>query len=109
MALINCSECNNQISSLAASCPYCGAPALTSQGINTPLATIQLTSKRLKIQLAISATIFLVALFWFVAAAFAFKNGVLYSTNSYAVGGIVLVAGIIWHITTKIRIWWHHE
>ena len=26
MALINCSECNNQISSNASSCPFCGNP-----------------------------------------------------------------------------------
>jgi hypothetical protein len=26
MALINCSECNHEVSSLAASCPHCGAP-----------------------------------------------------------------------------------
>lgn len=45
MALIKCSECGNQVSSAAASCPKCGVPVAFEDNL-TPLATIQHTNKR---------------------------------------------------------------
>jgi primosomal protein N' len=51
MALINCPECKNQVSSTATSCPKCGAPIAGLMGAGTQLATNQLTIKRLKMQI----------------------------------------------------------
>ena len=42
MALINCNECEKQISSMAETCPNCGAPVTISKEENT-----KLTSKHL--------------------------------------------------------------
>jgi hypothetical protein len=35
MALINCKECNHEISELAATCPHCGAPNTQLMPITT--------------------------------------------------------------------------
>ena len=49
MALINCSECNQEVSDKAESCPKCGAPIATAQETKitgTQVKTIQETSKK---------------------------------------------------------------
>ena len=100
MALIKCSECGNQVSSSAASCPKCGTP-IASEGIRTPLATIQRTSKTLKMQGCLGGVLFCIGV------------GVLVygiSTGTGMVVGIALtLIGIVWSLITRIRIWWHHE
>jgi hypothetical protein len=45
VALIECTECGNQISSLAAACPKCGAPTGTAQGVGTPATTAPSSNK----------------------------------------------------------------
>lgn len=57
MSLITCHECGRQVSSEAAACPNCGAPPRIAN-VGTPLATVQLTSKRLKLYLVIAAILF---------------------------------------------------
>jgi len=52
MLLINCNECNKEVSSQAACCPHCGAPiaiAQESKVAGTPLTTVQETSKKLRV------------------------------------------------------------
>ncbi len=101
MALIRCPECGNQVSTVAASCPQCGAP-VASWNIQTPLATIQRTSKPLKLQGCLSMLLLCFGIAVFVTA----------SSSAPAVGsmGIFLaIIGAIWVVITRIRIWWHHE
>ena len=53
MALMNCPECDREVSTNAASCPGCGTPiagAIESRAAGAPLTTIQETSKKLKKQ-----------------------------------------------------------
>lgn len=108
MALIKCPECNNQVSSTAASCPKCGAPIAGSTGAGTPLTTTQLTSKRLKTQVIFSSLIFWVGLIWLIFAIVAASQGNA-SDSAPAVPGIITFIGAVWGIITKIRIWWHHK
>ncbi|MBT6752309.1 MAG: zinc ribbon domain-containing protein, partial [Candidatus Thioglobus sp.] len=54
MGLIKCSECNNEVSSKASSCPKCGAPiaidnASSSEVTGEAQVTIQETSKVFKL------------------------------------------------------------
>lgn len=105
MALSNCQECGNEVSTFAASCPRCGAP-VAAQGAGTPLSTIQLTSKRLKVHMIVSALAFWIGLIWYVIPVVQGRDPDP-SRNPVAV--ILLVIGIAWYIITKLRIWWHHK
>jgi len=108
MALINCPECKNQVSSTASSCPKCGAPIAGSTGAGTPLTTTQLTSKRLKMQVVFSALTFWIGLIWLIFAIVAASQGNA-SDGAPVVPGIITFIGAVWGITTKLRIWWHHK
>ena len=49
MALINCDECNKEVSDKAASCPHCGAPIAQAQetkAAGSPLSTVQETCEK---------------------------------------------------------------
>ena len=109
MALIECPECENQISSTAASCPQCGAPIAGSAGAGTPLATTQLTGKRLKAQVVLlSALVFYVALIWFIFAIVAASQSNA-SDSAPVVPAIITFIGAVWGIITRFRILWHHK
>ena len=60
MALINCPECNKEISSLAKACPHCGCPIYTEPETNLNNTTPPRKKKRgsaLKITLLILAIV----------------------------------------------------
>ena len=66
MTLINCPECGNEISSLAAACPRCGAPPITesaeTHAAGAHLTTIQETSKKLKLHILLGTALFFAGL-----------------------------------------------
>ena len=103
MALINCPECNNQVSNTAASCPNCGAAvsAVETATIDASITTTQGTSKKLKLQSVISATLFWIGL---IGSIFAMQ-----AENQNSIFYIVVLVGIVWHIITKTRMWWNHD
>ena len=71
MALIQCGECDNQVSDKAACCPKCGAPISTAheiQAIGTPTSTIQETSKRLKTHSLIATIMIIVGFIWLIGS-----------------------------------------
>jgi len=102
MALIKCHECQNQVSSTATACPHCGAPILGSVGAGSPLSTVQLTSKSLKMQIILSLIVFFIGVLLFLNSFFSYGEG-------SGIYGFILFVGIIWFIITKMRIWWHHK
>ncbi|MEW7867475.1 hypothetical protein [Aeromonas diversa] len=68
------------------------------------LVTTQQTSKRLKIQIAISYVGFIIG---FLVI---FILGPLSSDASmFKTGGIIMGLSLFWLLVTKIRIWWNHE
>ncbi len=108
MALISCPECNNQVSSTAATCPQCGAPiaeAAGSKAAGAPLTTVQETSKRLKAHIIFSSIIFWIGVVWLFVGINAEKQG----GEQSEIPGLMLFVGIVWYIATKFRIWWHHK
>ena len=108
MALIQCPECNQNVSDTAAQCPHCGAPVAVLRGNNsasTPAVTIELTGKKLKAQLLWSSLLWWGGFLWL---AFDFWSGDGRSLRTWA-SIVPLAAGFIWYLSTRIRIWWHHR
>lgn len=104
MALINCSECTRQVSDTAPSCPQCGALialAAEARAAGALLTTTQGTSKKLKMHGLLSLVLLIVGL----VMVFSASDG---GTGSL-IGGIMALAGLIWNISTRVRIWWHHK
>lgn len=102
MSLINCPECRTEVSNIAEACPKCGAPiakAIETQTIGTRLTTVQETSKKLKLQIILASILFWGGLGFFYII-FRKEEGVFL---------IMSIAGAIWYVVTKIRVWWHHK
>lgn len=109
MALIQCPECNNLVSSIAESCPHCGAPiagARESHATGVQIKTIQETGKRLKLQILVSSAIFWVGLVWLIIE---MSNTVNSGGEQPKIPVVILLIGTVWYIATRIRIWWHHK
>lgn len=93
MALIKCAECGKDISSKAASCPFCGNP---SGGV----VTVQLTSKRWKAVKFISWIVFLIGL----------SNALAGQTASAkAVGTSFAFLAFIGILVAKFGSWWTNK
>ena len=104
MSLIKCPECNKQVSTLANTCPNCGAPIAQykqSQKINVPITVIEETSKELKLQLIYSG------IFTVIAGIILFF--VLLSGNNAILSAILLLIGACWMSIIRIKIWWNHK
>lgn len=109
MALISCPECNNKVSSTAATCPHCGtliAESAGSKAAGAPLTTVQETSKKLKVHIIISSILFWVGLIWLFVDINAVSQG---DNKLSAIPYLLLFIGFVWYSVTKIRIWWHHK
>ena len=105
MALVKCPECDTQVSTAASACPKCGAPIAT-QGIGTPLSTIQQTSKRLKAHIIFSSLAFWIGLVWLLIV---INSDSKTPDTSTPIPVLLLLIGLIWFLITKFRIWWHHK
>jgi len=107
MALINCPECNKEISDKAPACPGCGSPiaaAKESAGSGVPqLQTIQETSKQLKTQMVMSLLLFGAGVVFWLSVE---KTP---GGNEGMAPMAVTAAGIAWYLATRYRIWWHHK
>lgn len=106
MTMINCSECNHQVSDRAASCPNCGNPVSSVGDIKstgTPLTTVQETSKHLKKHIIFSVLILLIGIVWFIGI---IQTG---STSMSPIPSLLIFLGMAWFVCTRIRIWWHHK
>lgn len=102
MPLKPCPECHRDISTRAASCPHCGCPQE-----DATTTTIQATGKRLKLQSALAAVLFIFGLIWFAA-----DVGQTLEDPDAASGGtglllMLLAAG--WAIIVRVRRWWAHD
>lgn len=105
MALINCPDCNKQVSNNAPTCPGCGARIATDKestgsGVQQ-LQTIQETSKQLKLQTLYSGLLIAAGAF----GVFAAEPG----SGGATVAAVVAGVGVLWYIATRYRIWWHHK
>ena len=111
MALINCPECNKQISDKAAACPSCGCPVggeadsgLEFRPVYQPVQTIEKTGKKYKAVTAFAVMAIFVGMF------FCFKDcSSLGTTEAALTGPVIMGAGLLVYIANRITIWWHHE
>jgi uncharacterized membrane protein YvbJ len=105
MALINCPDCNRQVSQNAPTCPGCGAPIATkheSAGSGVAqLQTIQETSKALKSHTLVSVVLIIVGFVSMMAVANAHQE------PQISLG--IFIFGLIYYAITRYRIWWHHK
>jgi len=86
MALINCSECEKQISDTAKSCPSCGHPVAA--------VTIEATGKRFKGLQVIGLLIFIV--------------GFIFLFINPPTGIIGTLLGLGLYIYSRFGAWWQH-
>ena len=106
MALINCNECNTQVSSKAESCPKCGAPIAMAQetiAAGTQIRTVQETSKKFKLQAMISVTLFIIGAVWLYAQVDSAE------ADPSPLATLFMLVGLVWYIVNRFRIWWHHK
>lgn len=105
MALINCPDCNTQVSENASHCLKCGSPitaAYEKRATGADIITTQTTAKRFK-----AYTIIAAILFWFgLFGNFSVATGGTEPTLFYS---YMIMIGALLYIVTKIRIYWHHN
>lgn len=109
MALINCPECNHQVSDAASACPNCGfglSHNRETRAAGANLKTVQLTSKKFKLQQLLALFLFCVGLGLFIVSVGAGEEA---GPGVAAFSVLAMFAGMVWTIVTRIRIWWHHE
>lgn len=108
MALVQCEECGNEISTKAATCPKCGAPG-PGEALQRPTenntVTTQTTGKGIKAQQAISSLLMVIALCVIFVPSCA---GEPVDPGAVRVGVIMFVIGSVWLILAKFFGWWHH-
>ena len=107
MALINCPECQKEVSTSAASCPHCGAPianATEAKRAGAQLTTTQLTSKKFKGQQVISVLMIIIGGVWL----FTVLSQDPVPESGIGTPTLILTVGLIWFVVVRIRSWWHH-
>jgi len=97
MAIIKCSECKNEISDKAESCPHCGnviGPRLIEQ-----------TSRRWKKTKLLSWIIFLLGIFIFLSG---YGDGGFQNPFT-GLGFTLAFVGFLSLVVSRFGIWWHHK
>jgi hypothetical protein len=106
MALINCPECDAQVSSSAESCPKCAYPIAgggTTQAHGGKIQTVEQTSKRYKLQQLLSSLLCIGSVVVMIAG---FSGD--QPSGAGAFGALGLLVGLIWFIIVRFMTWWHH-
>jgi uncharacterized membrane protein YvbJ len=102
MAMTKCPECGTEVSDKAEKCPKCAYP-ISGQSSAEKVQIIEQTSKRLKKQMIFAILAMILGLI--IAISSSTNN----STGGSVFGMLLIITGIIWVITVKIKIWWHHK
>lgn len=101
--LIACPACGNQVSDQAPSCPTCGNPIASE---STGVQSIQGTGKELKLQQLFSTLL--------IGISFAIIMGSVAGEGDpngagTAIGSIGTLAGLVWLIVVRFKMWWRHS
>ena len=110
MPLMSCPECAKEVSDKAPSCPNCGVPiasAIETQAAGAQLTTVQETSKKLKLHTLFSVGLIFLGIIWMFGAMA--EGGAEPSTLSVVLPPFLIIAGFVWFIVTRFKIWWHHK
>lgn len=109
MALINCPECNKQVSNMAPTCVGCGfkisADRESAGSGVAALTTTQTTSKKLKGHILMSSLMFWVGLLIAIVVA----GGDPSSDDPPKWSILMTIVGFLWYVVTRFKIWWHHK
>lgn len=100
--MTKCPECGTEVSDKAEKCPKCAYP-ISGQSSTEKVQTIEQTSKRLKKQMIFALLAMMIGVI--IAISSSSSN----STGGIFFGMLLTISGIIWVITVKIKIWWHHK
>ena len=106
MGLIQCPECNTEVSNKAEVCPKCAYPIAEhfnpSQKGNAQ--TIEQTGKRFKLQILLSILVMIVGIIMSVSQV----NKSEPSQGAIIGGFLICIIGAIWLIVVKFCTWWYH-
>lgn len=105
VAIIQCSDCGNEVSDAAPSCPKCGRPISTAADVKATggaLTTTQETAKTFKAQSIAAVALIIIGAIWLFTASAAQPAG------NATVPSWMLAAGLIWYVVNRFRSWWHH-
>jgi hypothetical protein len=101
MAIIRCPGCKRRVSSRAATCAGCGTPiagATAGQGRPARRSNGRQNARRLRIQLLVALTLFVIGGMWLISA------------NLRGAGGTALAAGLaaiglLWYLGVRLLLW----
>lgn len=104
MALINCPECNQQVSDRAPSCPKCGCPigATPVQAAgNGQYVTTQGTAKKHKGMQLVGSLIMALGVVMLIAT-WGAEDG------PSAFGSLSVLTGFVVYLWARVAAWWNH-
>jgi uncharacterized membrane protein YvbJ len=98
MALINCPECDKQISDQSAHCLHCGYPIAAGDPTSSQesAVTTQLTAKKFKAVMVIGGLLFWIGLI------------TTFTSGGHSAAIIALIVGILLYTGAKTQAWWHN-
>jgi len=99
MPLINCPDCNREVSDQAANCPQCARP-LGGPASGTPRAPVQTVEQTGKKWKAVMLVAFVVAM---LGVAIFFS-----SIRNRPLGEAVAIPGFVGFLVARIGAWWQH-
>jgi len=102
MSLIKCSDCGTGVSDKAEKCPRCACPMSIKES-EEKTQVIEQTSKRLKKRLLVGIALIV------LGGVLMLLDFMITSIVFLVVWGILLIAGVLVVIQSRISIWWNHE
>ena len=111
MALINCPDCNTEVSDKAESCPKCHAPIAGKEhaaAAGVQVRTIEATAKKFKMHFLLSLACVIIGL-TMVSSNVGELTPTGEVTGVASAGSFLFVGGLVWMVINKIRKWWHHS
>lgn len=95
MALIDCQDCGQEVSTGARSCPNCGRPTRPESGSQEDPEVIEATGRRAKAQQLVGGLLGII-------------GAVVYGGGEQTLGGILVGLGVLGYGLGRFGAWWYH-